>query len=259
MVSFGTVLAEKRRHRRLSQAGLSGASGVSQRHISFLESGRAAPGRKALMQIVEALALSKPEADQLLVAAGLTAQRAPLDWHAPALGDVRATIDLMLAKHAPYPAIACDRAGTILATNAGFDWALAAVGLTIGDWANLHDLTLHPNGLAPHMINPEAIVPHTLRRLRMAATGAEAAATTLHRVAAYPIASQFRHARADENYAGVLIERYRLRTGDIALISVTAAFGSPEDEIAQHIQIELFFPADAETEATFAALNAITP
>jgi transcriptional regulator with XRE-family HTH domain len=230
MVSFGTVLAEKRRHRRLSQAELSGASGVSQRHISFLESGRAAPGRKALTQIVEALALSKPEADQLLVAAGLASQRAPLDWHAPALVDVRATIDLMLAKHGPYPAIACDRAGTI-----------------------------HPNGLAPHMINPEAIVPHTLRRLRMAATGAEAAATTLHRVAAYPVAEQFRHVRGEETYTGVLIERYRLNSGDIALISVTAAFGSPEDEIAQHIQIELFFPADTETEATFAALSSITP
>jgi transcriptional regulator with XRE-family HTH domain len=259
MVSFGTVLAEKRRHRRLSQAELSGASGVSQRHISFLESGRAAPGRKALTQIVEALALSKPEADQLLVAAGLASQRAPLDWHAPALAGARATIDLMLAKHTPYPAIACDRAGTILATNAGFDWALTAVGLTIGDWVNLHDLTLHPKGLTPHMINPEAIVPHTLRRLRMAATGVKAAATTLHRVAAYPIAAQFRHDRGDENYAGVLIERYRLTSGDIALISVTAAFGSPEDEIAQHIQIELFFPADAETESTFAALGSITP
>jgi hypothetical protein len=252
MVSFGTVLAEKRRHRRLSQAELSGASGVSQRHISFLESGRAAPGRKAL-------ALSKPEADQLLVAAGLASQRAPLDWHAPALVDVRATIDLMLAKHGPYPAIACDRAGTILATNAGFDWAVTAVGLTIGHWSNLHDLTLHPNGLAPHMINPEAIVPHTLRRLRMAATGAEAAATTLHRVAAYPVAEQFRHVRGEETYTGVLIERYRLNSGDIALISVTAAFGSPEDEIAQHIQIELFFPADTVTEATFAALSSITP
>ncbi len=244
---FGVLLANKRRERRLSQLELAAASGVSQRHLSFLESGRSAPGRKALVQIIDALLLSKPESDQFLAAAGMVLQRLPLDWCAPGLAGVRSTIALMLAKHDPYPALACDRAGKILATSNGFDRALGAARLDRADWTNLYDLTLHSDGLAAHMINPEAIVPHTLYRLRMAATMDAGAAQTLQRVVRFPVV---RDQRLTPNVAGsdgVLVERYRLDDHDIALISVTAAFGSPEDEIAQQVQIEMFFPADEVT------------
>jgi transcriptional regulator with XRE-family HTH domain len=249
MSSFGILLARNRREKRMSQADLAAASGVSQRHLSFLETGRSAPGRKALVQVIEALMLAKPEADQLLAAAGLGPHRPALDWHAPSLASVRETIALMLGKHDPFPALACNRAGDILVTNSGFDRALGAAGIDRSDWSNLYDLTLSPEGLAARMVNPEAIVPHTIHRLRMAAATSEAAENTLRRASQFAVVRDYRLASGGAKFGGVLVERYRLEDRDIALISVTAGFGSPEEEIAQQIQIELFFPADEATRA----------
>lgn len=258
MQSFGQTLAEQRRSQRLSQATLAGLSGVSQRHISFLESGRSMPGRSAIMRLVEALALSKPEADRLMAAAGLVGPRAALDWHAPALSEVRRIVGLMLARHDPFPALLCDRSGDILATNHGFDAILGFAGIVLADALyprNLYDLTLHPEGIFRFLINAQDVVPHTLHRLRLAAAQHGGAAKTLTRALRYPSSRLGRFSHQPGTAGGVLTEHYCIGSQDVRIISTTSTFGSPEDETAQHIQIEFFFPADTETQALFEGLG----
>lgn len=261
MHNFGRVLAEQRRSLRLSQAALADLSGVSQRHISFLESGRSAPGRSAIARLVEALALSKPEADRLLTAAGLGGTSTRLDWQSPAFAEVRSVIALMLAKHEPFPALLCDRSGVILATNRGFDSIIAFAGLSLPNEHypyNLHDLTLHPSGIIQFLINAEEVVPHTLHRLRLAAAQHSGAAQTLARVLRYPSASLGRFSNQPTAIGGVMCEHYCVGGQDVRIVSTTSTFGSPEDETAQHLQIEFFFPADAATQALFEKLSKIS-
>lgn len=261
MQSFGQTLAEQRRSRHLSQAALAGLSGVSQRHISFLESGRSMPGRSAIMRLVEALALSKPEVGRFMAAAGLGGPRATLDWHAPALAEARRIVGLMLARHDPFPALLCDRSGDILATNQGFDAILGFAGIVLTDVVyprNLYDLTLHPEGIFRLLINAQDVVPHTLHRLRLAGAQHEGAAKTLARVLRYPSARLGRFSHQARAVSGVLTEHYRIGAENVRIVSTTSTFGSPEDEIAQHIQIELFFPADAGTQSLFERLGTVS-
>jgi transcriptional regulator with XRE-family HTH domain len=255
-MQFGTILSDQRRLRGLSQLQLSNASGVSQRHISFLESGRAKPGRAATARLVAALALHRHEADALLTAAGLRAPSAVPAWSDPAFAAVRAATRLLIDSHEPWPAIICDHAGTILATNAAFDRVMVLAGgnamlATTGH--NLYDLTLHPQGLYPLMDNPEAIVPHTLLRLRRAAASDPAARQTLMRVGDWPNVSTHGAISAPDG-GGALCERYRIGDMTIAIHSMTTCFGCPEDATAQVIQIELFLPADNATRSLFGKL-----
>jgi MmyB-like transcription regulator ligand binding domain len=206
------------------------------------------------MRLVEALALAKPEADRLLAAAGLGAARPPPDWQSEAFAGVRHIIGLMLARHDPFPGLLCDRAATILHTNRGFADVLGFAGLRLAAAPyppNLYDLTLHPEGIIRHLINTDEVVPHTLHRLRLAAAQHHGAAQTLARVLRYPSAQLGRFSPHSGSVGGVISEHYRVGVQDIRIVSTTSTFGSPEDETAQHIQIEFFFPADEGTQALF--------
>jgi transcriptional regulator with XRE-family HTH domain len=255
-MNFGPVLARQRRARGWSQSALSDASGVSQRHISFLESGRAKPGRAATAQLVAALAQYQNEADALLIAAGLRAPPETRTWLDPAFADVRTATALLIDSYDPWPAVICDRSGAIFSRNAAFDRILALVGgnaLLDTTGCNLHDLTLHSEGLFPLMVNPEDIVPHTMLRLRRAATVDSGAARTLARVRRWDSVQTHGHLNASTD-SSVLNEIYQIGQQKITIHSMTTCFGCPEDAAAQAIQIELFLPADPETRALFRTL-----
>jgi transcriptional regulator with XRE-family HTH domain len=256
MSGFGILLAELRRSRHLSQVALAELAGLSQRHISFLESGRARPGSRALSRLVDALALGQPEASRLLAAAGVRASRAPVAWNDPAMAEARGVIGRLLERHEPYPGVVCDRGGEVLLTGASFDGLLAAADPGSDLWSatctsrprNLYDLTLHPAGIVRLLLNPEAVVPHVVRRLRLAAAVHEGASCTLERVSAYPATRSFRGLAGTEVSSAVVTEDYRLGAEVVRLISTLCCFGAPEDETAQDILIEMFFPADPATD-----------
>ena len=262
-MTFGRELASLRRRERLSQLALAQRSGVSQRHISFLESGRTRPGPKAVALITRALDLTYAEVNLLFEHAGLKPPRNTFELEDEAFASAQTAIDLVLRKHAPFPAAATLRGGQIIQSNQPFEAAL--------DWSfdgarpwragqtgpvNLFELTLHPEGLFQFMVNPEEIVPHTLRRLRMAAAQNQDAALTLNRLRQYESLSAYTHAPEPPASAGasVLIEQYLIKGAALNLVSMVASFGSPEDVTAQAVQIELFFPEDTETDAALQAI-----
>ena len=109
---FPLLLKAWRHKRRLSQLELALSSGVSQRHVSFLESGRARPSRSMILQLSETLEVPLRERNDWLTAAGFAPifKERPLDH--PQMQRVMNAVRMMLTNHEPFPALAVDRAGT---------------------------------------------------------------------------------------------------------------------------------------------------
>ncbi|MEM7663095.1 MAG: helix-turn-helix domain-containing protein [Pseudomonadota bacterium] len=261
-MNFGEELAQLRRQRRLSQLTLAGLSGVSQRHISFLEGGRAKPGPQSVGKLAGALELSYAEANSLYSSAGLAGPRAVFDFSDAEFEPAKRAINQLLEKHEPYPGVAMLRGGDIIQANESFTAALnwAFDGKTpwrSGEADNLFELTLHPLGLPRFMINPQEIIPHTLRRLRMAAAVDDGAKRILSWARAAPKLQSYMCVSecAVAATSSVLIERYRVRGQPLNLVSMVASFGSPEDVTAQSVQIELFYPDDEETRETLLSMR----
>src|SRR5256886_14527966 len=98
-IHVGEHLREWRQRRHLSQLDLAGDAEISARHLSFVETGRAAPSREMGLKLAERLEVPLRERNVLLVAAGFPAAfpQRPLDD--PALKSAREAIDLVLRAH----------------------------------------------------------------------------------------------------------------------------------------------------------------
>src|SRR5262244_564145 len=105
----GPMLREWRQRRRLSQLELALGSGVSSRHLSFVETGRSRPSAELVLQLAEQLDVPLRDRNQLLLAAGFAPAFAQHDLDAPELGPVRDALDQVLRGHEPYPAVVVDR------------------------------------------------------------------------------------------------------------------------------------------------------
>ncbi|MEO0884109.1 MAG: helix-turn-helix transcriptional regulator [Pseudomonadota bacterium] len=258
-MDFGSELAGLRRRTRLSQLALAERSGVSQRHISFLESGRSQPGAMSVKKIAHALNLSYSEENSLYLKAGLAPPRPHFDLTDGEFAPAKQAIEKLLKRHEPYPAVVTRRCGEILFANETFDAALSWAFEGHAPWRprdqardNLFELTLHPGGLRQFMINPEDIVPHTLRRLRRAAMDDPKTRDVVRRVESYSGLQDYLHLHEPPSSvpSSVLVECYQVHGRPLNLVAMVASFGSPEDVTAQTVQIELFFPDDEESEST---------
>src|SRR3954466_11676778 len=69
-ISVGHLIREWRTRRRMSQLDLAGEAEISQRHLSFLESGRAAPSRDMVIRLSERLDIPLRQRNRLLLSAG---------------------------------------------------------------------------------------------------------------------------------------------------------------------------------------------
>jgi transcriptional regulator with XRE-family HTH domain len=249
--NFGPLLAEVRHRRGWSQQDLGIAAEVSQRHISFLESGRTKPGMAALTKLIGALDLDYADINRLMISAGFPAPRPQLDWSGENFLEARNAIELLLERHEPFPGVVTTRAGDILLSTSGFVSALNKVGLQ-QRWTsqrgvklnNLYDLTLHHDGIGQFLLNPEQVVPHTIRRLRAASATHAGAAQTLRRVERYSFPRRWPTLTTGFVDSGVVVEEYLFGSAVLRLVGMIATFGTPEDVTAQEVQIELFFPAD---------------
>jgi transcriptional regulator with XRE-family HTH domain len=252
---FGPLLQQLRRQRRLSQQAMAAAAGLSQRHVCFLETGRARPGTQALPKLMAALALSTAEASAMVAAAGLTAPPAGLDWQAPQLARLRAITAQMLAAWVDVPAYVMDAGGSLLARNPLFCALLAQVpGIPPAVAANIHDLVLHPDGLAAAMVAPDQLVPALLRRLRRSALTQPAAAATLARVLRYPVVKRHGASLPRTTDLGVIGEHYQLAGQRWSFVAATASFLGADQALTAGIEVEALFPADDATRQQLASI-----
>lgn len=248
--SIGHLIREWRGRRRMSQLDLALEAHISQRHLSFLESGRAAPSRDMVIRLAERLDLPLRQRNRMLLAAGYapTYPERPLDddGFAPAME----AIGRLLAAHEPYPALAVDGMWNLVQANAAVAPFLAAVTdpALLEPPVNVLRLSLHPGGLPPHIENLGEWRAHILERLKRlaSATGSAQVGDLEAELRAYP----HPHARGPvrHDYSNIAVP-LQIRIGDAVLcfISTVTVFGTPLDVTVSELAIESFFPADAET------------
>jgi transcriptional regulator with XRE-family HTH domain len=249
---IGDHLREWRQRRRLSQLDLACEADISTRHLSFLETGRARPSREMVLHLAERLEIPLRERNLLLVAAGFAPIFAERPLDDPALVAARQAVDLVLAGHEPYPALAIDRHWTLVAANgavgrliAGVDPAQSAPPL------NVLRLSLHPQGLAPRILNLREWRDHLLARLRrqIELTADPVLEALSAELAAYPVPYRSGPQPANDPVQAGVIVPFRLETavGPLELFSTTTIFGTPIDVTLSELAIEAFYPADAAT------------
>jgi transcriptional regulator with XRE-family HTH domain len=253
----GPLLRDWRQRRRLSQLDLALEAGVSARHVSFVETGRSKPSAEMVLQLAEHLDVPLRERNQMLLAAGYAPRYGERDFDDPEMAPVRAAVQRVLDAHAPFPAVVVDRAWEMLAANASVPLLIADVAPHLMEPpVNVLRVSLHPEGMAPRILNLPEWRAHLLERLhrQIVATGDADLQTLYDEVAAYPGP----RAASAEGLAGQLAVPLRLDVGsgrELTFISTIATFGTAVDITVAELAIESFFPAD---EATAEAVRAAT-
>ncbi|WCM27080.1 helix-turn-helix transcriptional regulator [Sphingomonas sp. QA11] len=246
--NVGDHLREWRRIRRLSQLDLALDAEISARHLSFLETGRARPSREMVLRLSEQLDMPMRERNLMLTAAGFAPLFGERSLDDPEMAGARRAIDLILAGHEPWPALAVDRHWNLVASNRGVAPLLIGVDPLLLDRPNVMRLALHPQGLAPRILNLAEWRHHLIARLKRQAQAAgdadlDALVTELDGYPAPPSSDA-----RPEDLGGIAVP-LKLLVGDLVLsfLSTTTVFGTAQDVTLAELTLETFFPADAAT------------
>ena len=264
--TFGPMLRAWRRRRGASQLSLALQSGVSQRHVSFLESGRARPSREMVVQLSTALDVPLRQRNEMLLAAGFAPAYRESNLAAPELAPMRRAIDFMLKQQEPYPAVVIDRLWNLLQANE------AANAFTIflfdgmppapppGKGPNLLRWILDPGALRPKISNWEEVARYLVSTTYaeiLAAGGGPRALAFIEEIMAYPdVPASFRKLRFEERPAPVLTVDYLVGGKALSVFTTIATLGTPQDITLQEVRVENFFPADDRSDALFRSLAA---
>lgn len=248
-VHIGEHLRQWRQRRHLSQLDLAGEAEVSARHLSFVETGRAAPSRDMVLRLAERLDVPLRERNVLLVAAGFAPAFPQRTLDDPALASARQAVDQVLKAHEPNPALAVDRHWKLVAANQMVGALLDGVAPhLLASPVNVLRLSFHPEGLAPHTVNLAEWCAHLLERLhRQCEATADPELLKLYQeLKTFPIPARQRPVNSN----AVAIP-FQLRRDGVVLsfISTTMVFGTPVDITLSELAIETFFPADQATVA----------
>jgi transcriptional regulator with XRE-family HTH domain len=254
--AFGARLKWWREHRGHSQLALSGAAEISQRHLSFLESGRAAPSRDMVLRLCAVLDVPLRQQNALMLAAGFAPVWRESDLSHPELAQVNSALDYMLTQQEPYPAFVVDRRWNLLRANAG---AGALVTFLLGSVpsgsVNLADALVAPDVLRPFIENWEEVAVHFLRSVNAdaVADGTAETAGLLRRLMAYPDVPPLSRIASLEAPGPVVCFRFRKGDERLSLFTTIATLGTPQDVTLQDIRVESFFPSDDDSADMFRA------
>jgi transcriptional regulator with XRE-family HTH domain len=248
----GELLREWRERRRLSQLDLASQADISTRHLSFVETGRSAPSREMVLHLAAELDLPLRERNNLLLAAGYAPVYAERALDAPQLAAVRAAVRQVLAGHEPYPAGVVDRGWNLVDANASLMLLSAgAAAHLLAPPVNVLRLSLHPDGVAPRIVNLGEWRAHLLGRLRrQIAFTADSDLTALYaELREYPCDQVVPEVELPGPGDVVVPLRLRAAGGELTFFSTVSTFGTPLDVTVAELMIESFFPADAGTAA----------
>ena len=250
---LGVLLRYWRNLRGKSQLDLSLDSGMSQRHLSFIESGRSGPSREKLMALAQALDIPFRERNTLLLAAGYAPLYADDAWDAPGMQSVTKALHRMLRQHEPFPAIVMDRYWNVVMANESaprfFDCFIdmkAREGRR-----NLLHLMFDPEGMRPFLANWEQAAEGLLGRVTREAVGRAVDETTKQLLAAllaYPdVRTEWKVPQVSSTMPIIPLSFVK---DDVLLhyFSMITMVGTPQTIAAQELRIECMFPADEATE-----------
>jgi len=246
-VPVGKLLRSWRERRMISQLELALRAEVSARHLSFVETGRSRPTSDMILRLAHQLNVPLRERNVLLLSGGY-APAFPVNRLAdPPMQAVHEAIEYVLRAHEPYPAVVIDAGWDLVAAN-------GAVPLLTGGAAaqlleppvNVLRLSLHPDGIAPRIVNLAEWRAHLLDRLSkdIEATASPALIALRDELAAYPCPPP---AASPDTRAILVPLRLRVRGTVLSLFSTTTVFGTPREVTLSELAIESFYPADAPT------------
>ena len=250
-MTAGNLVRVWRERRRLSQLALAAEAEISQRHLSFIESGRATPSRNMVLRLAEHLEVPLRDRNALLLSAGYAPVYPERRLDDPALAAARAAVERVLAAHEPYPALAIDRRWNVAAANPAAARLLAPIDPDLArPPVNVIRASLHPRGLATRIVNLGAWRAHLLERLRRQASLSRdpEIAALLAEVSAYPGPQSAAAADPADEIAVPL--RLRTHDGVLSMLSTVTVFGTPVEVTLSELSIEAFYPADLGDGAT---------
>lgn len=256
----GALLRDWRQRRRLSQLDLAGDANVSTRHLSCVETGRALPSREMVLRLADRLAVPLRERNRLLTAAGYAPMFSERRLDDPALSSARRALESILKGHEPYPALLVDRHWNLVAANRMVPLMLEGLSPEqLRPPLNVLRLSLHPQGLAPRIVNLAQWRHHLLERLQqqVEASGDATLAALAEELRGYPEAPDSgEHVLHGEAPAVAMPLQFRSTEGVLTLISTITVFGTPVDITLSELALETFFPADESTAAALRRLAA---
>jgi transcriptional regulator with XRE-family HTH domain len=265
-VSLRETLQSARKTRRISQLELALRMGVSQRHVSFVESGRSQPSRELLLAWLHELQAPLALRNVALQQAGFAPVYRDGELSDAVLAPAREALGRLLEAHDPLPAMVMDAAWNVLQMNRGAQW----LALTLMPWiaalppgqpVNLLDAMLHPEGMTRHISNLEEVAPSLLAHLR---DDASVVPELLPRVEQLAQQMQQRLGKCPlaplpRQMAPVLTTRFATRYGELAFFSMFSTFGTPQDITLASLRVEHVFAADAATRAVLDAQVSAQP
>src|SRR3954451_17999049 len=249
--AVGGLLRDWRHRRRLSQLERAGEAAVSPRYLSFVETGRSKPSRELVLHLAEHLEVPLRERNALLLAAGYAPAYAERALGDAARAPVRGVLASLLKGHEPFPAVAVDRQWELVAAN---EPALRLLSDRVDPAlleppANTLRVSLHPDGLAPRIVNLAEYSGHLLQLVarEAAATGDPALVALREELAGYPgvNASPRPHKPADSLF--IPLQLAGPGGTELSFFSTIARFGTALDVTVAELAIESFCPADERT------------
>lgn len=257
--SLRDTLQTARKSKRISQLELALRMGVSQRHVSFVESGRAQPSRELLLSWLHELQAPLALRNVALQQAGFAPVYRGSELSDAVLAPVREALSRLLAAQDPMPAMVMDAAWNVLQMNRGAQW----MALTLMPWIahlpqdqpiNMLDAMLHPEGMTRHMTNLEEVAPAMLAHLRDDASVAPELATRVELLAAQIQKRLGKRTLTPwpRQMAPVLTTRFSTAHGELAFFNMFSTFGTPQDITLASLRVEHLFAADDATRAVIA-------
>ena len=257
--SLRDTLQTARKSKRISQLELALRMGVSQRHVSFVESGRAQPSRELLLSWLHELQAPLALRNVALQQAGFAPVYRGSELSDAVLAPVREALSRLLAAQDPMPAMVMDAAWNVLQMNRGAQW----MALTLMPWIahlpqdqpiNMLDAMLHPEGMTRHLTNLEEVAPAMLAHLRDDASVAPELVTRVELLAAQIQKRLGKRTLTPwpRQMAPVLTTRFSTPHGELAFFSMFSTFGTPQDITLASLRVEHLFAADDATRAVIA-------
>ena len=256
---FGGLLRAWRSSRGQSQLALALDAGISSRHLSYMETGRARPSREMVLTLAQALEIPLRDRNELLKAAGFAALYRETPLGAPALGPVHDALQVMLNGTTPNPAFVVNRRYDVLDANTTGRWILATFTHDLAHFAspyNMARLIVSPLGMRPYLENWQQVARKVLGRLRRELGGAHARDTVdtalLHEIE--PAFAELTNPPAPTDVLPLLVGvQFRREALALNLFTTIATLGTPLDVTLQELRIETLFPADKRTKEILAA------
>jgi transcriptional regulator with XRE-family HTH domain len=261
---FGDALKRWRSRRHLSQLDLALDAGVSQRHISFLESGRATPSRQMVVRLARGLSVPLRERNALMLSAGHAPIYSERALDSAALGQVRHVLERIVAAHGSIPAYVVDRSWTVVLSNQA---AQRLTGLFVDpgsmlvrDGVNVARLLLHPGALRDSIVNWDQVAGALLDRLALEVSsrpGDDHLRDLAAELQTYPGVAELSRLvnlpTADDLLVPIHIRAHEL---ELRLFTTIATIGAAHDITLEELRIETLLPADATSEAALHRLSA---